>query len=695
MGKIKTLLESELIGGLGGDNIYPVTSTKAVYDPSNENLDSILTDTKSKLYDLDVFKMDSDGYYDKQRIITPDATTEWQSFENPFPEGKDCTINIQNPNRQIIFLAFSSVTPYQGQQYFYPDLKVQGQNHETINATGKTPNRSEYPYILVKSADDASLKITISAGEDKNIFDDINKVAEDANTKIEAQGDTIEDIQDIVGGKETKIDIQSFKMTFQSVENPFKEGDVVTVNYNKAQAAWTEVYFSKASDTTAEGSQEIYRSSTIGTGTKEVKAPSPSEYPYVIYKSYDLQATVTISYISPTITSQIESIIDEVLNSNKSDPHIPTLQETASVSIMLDYIDAFFTWCDVANPMGIPLTCCMNAYILSNRSISDQNKFKQLIQNGNGFIAHGWNPHKGSNGFSDEEFENTIKSAKDYFMAEGLKTEGWCPPENYSDAHSAIILSKYYNFSIGTTGQRYFSGEARFITPSTNRWYIPRHGLDNTEGLEYALTLLEEAVKNKKHLALYAHGTANTEDRDRLLNTIKDYVDKGQLVVVDANTQYTSLLKTWRNNISMNKPVFPFVGSAYFDNGVKVCTNYGTRERVKISFTGTATNGVITLKEYTTTLFRSENIDNEVEGTSYTQKPWSVNTTDGMSIQDICTALASIHLTCHTMINMGDHLIVESDIPRKWTNTISVPENTSGLEVNVEVLEDGVNPTFQ
>lgn len=72
-----------------------------------------------------------------------------------------------------------------------------------------------------------------------------------------------------------------------------------------------------------------------------------------------------------------------------------------------------------------------------------------------------------------------------------------------------------------------------------------------------------------------------------------------------------------------------------------------------------------------------------------------MNTTDGMSIQDICTALASIHLTCHTIINMGEYLIVESDIPRKWTNTISVSENTSELEVNIEMLEDGVNSTYQ
>lgn len=345
--------------------------------------------------------------------------------------------------------------------------------------------------------------------------------------------------------------------------------------------------------------------------------------------------------------------------------------------------------------MGIPITCCLNAFIYKNRSIQDKEKFKSLIQAGNGFIAHGWATHKGSNNFSDAEFEDTIKSAKEYFISQGLKTEGWCPPENYMDAHSAVILSKYYNYSIGTTGQRYFNGEARFITASTNRWYIPRHGMDNAELVDYSLSLLDEAVKYKKHLALYAHDTATTTDRERILNAIKDYADKGLLVVVDTNTQYTSLLKTWRNNISMIKPVFPFVGSAYFGEGVKVCTNYGTREKIKISFTGTPTNGVITLKEYTTTLFRSENIDNEVEGTSYTNKPWSVATTDDMSVQDICTALASIHLACHTMINMGDHLIVESDVPRKWVNTISVAENTSGLEVSIEVLDNGVDPTFQ
>lgn len=42
MGKIKKILENELVGGTQSTDVYPVTSTKAVYNEDNENLDSIL-----------------------------------------------------------------------------------------------------------------------------------------------------------------------------------------------------------------------------------------------------------------------------------------------------------------------------------------------------------------------------------------------------------------------------------------------------------------------------------------------------------------------------------------------------------------------------------------------------------------------------------------------------------------------------
>lgn len=42
MGLIKKIKDRELIGGVTELDIYPVTSTKAVYNANNENLDTIL-----------------------------------------------------------------------------------------------------------------------------------------------------------------------------------------------------------------------------------------------------------------------------------------------------------------------------------------------------------------------------------------------------------------------------------------------------------------------------------------------------------------------------------------------------------------------------------------------------------------------------------------------------------------------------
>lgn len=58
MGKIKKILENELIGGTQGTDVYPITSTKAVYDENNGRLDNILRASNEKLTKLDVQKAD-------------------------------------------------------------------------------------------------------------------------------------------------------------------------------------------------------------------------------------------------------------------------------------------------------------------------------------------------------------------------------------------------------------------------------------------------------------------------------------------------------------------------------------------------------------------------------------------------------------------------------------------------------------
>lgn len=53
MGKIKKILENELVGGTQTTDVYPVTSTKAVYDENNKRLDNTLSELKLEtIYDV-------------------------------------------------------------------------------------------------------------------------------------------------------------------------------------------------------------------------------------------------------------------------------------------------------------------------------------------------------------------------------------------------------------------------------------------------------------------------------------------------------------------------------------------------------------------------------------------------------------------------------------------------------------------
>lgn len=49
MAKIKVLKDNELVGGTDNTSMYPVTSTKAVYDENNERLDNIIHKIKNTL----------------------------------------------------------------------------------------------------------------------------------------------------------------------------------------------------------------------------------------------------------------------------------------------------------------------------------------------------------------------------------------------------------------------------------------------------------------------------------------------------------------------------------------------------------------------------------------------------------------------------------------------------------------------
>ena len=75
MGKIKKILENELIGGTQNTDVYPVTSTKAVYNEDNENLDSILN-TKVNTSDIVQQTGDSTTSVMSQKAVSHELSTK-------------------------------------------------------------------------------------------------------------------------------------------------------------------------------------------------------------------------------------------------------------------------------------------------------------------------------------------------------------------------------------------------------------------------------------------------------------------------------------------------------------------------------------------------------------------------------------------------------------------------------------------
>ena len=84
MGKIKKILENELVGGTQATDVYPVTSTKAVYDENNERLDNVLGGLEDK---IGILKNAGYLYKDVATPTTDPGTPEAKVFYIAYEPG--------------------------------------------------------------------------------------------------------------------------------------------------------------------------------------------------------------------------------------------------------------------------------------------------------------------------------------------------------------------------------------------------------------------------------------------------------------------------------------------------------------------------------------------------------------------------------------------------------------------------------
>lgn len=136
MGKIKKILETELVGGTQSTDVYPVTSTKAVYDENNVRLDTILKpateETAGLMSPEDKKNIDdklskSEGGEVNKHIVVTNSNSNYSTTINPDgsiyvwnksfkdniltikPSSYGATIGIEVSGRPLILKNVSSI----------------------------------------------------------------------------------------------------------------------------------------------------------------------------------------------------------------------------------------------------------------------------------------------------------------------------------------------------------------------------------------------------------------------------------------------------------------------------------------------------------------------------------------------------------------------------------------------------------
>lgn len=160
MGKIRKILETELVGGTQSTDVYPVTSTKAVYDENNVRLDTILKPATKEATGLmsseDKNKIDN---YVGTRLNVPNITyvnPEFQEectsigYEGIKYTNGVCTFNVSNGDIDIK----SDNIKINGTEISY----TRGSSSTTLNQTGLIVDDTSSD-----SADNSTNRITITS----------------------------------------------------------------------------------------------------------------------------------------------------------------------------------------------------------------------------------------------------------------------------------------------------------------------------------------------------------------------------------------------------------------------------------------------------------------------------------------------------------------------------------------------------
>ena len=271
MGKIKKILETELVGGTQSTDVYPVTSTKAVYDENNVRLDTILKPATEETAGLmspedkknidDKLSKSQGGEVNKHIVVTnkdsnysttinPDGSIYvWnKSFKDNIltikPSSYGATIGIEVSGRPLILNNVSSINDTgnmvfdfqvrdNGDVYARKFIKRYATDNDVLLGDGSTTNKL-VSYISASPQFDAYIVNIINIDGAHDSFTISGATKELAGLMTVADKAKLDNIPNIYAEKDEAL--KNIEIS-QATGDSFDEGVTLLMHYAKPGVA--------------------------------------------------------------------------------------------------------------------------------------------------------------------------------------------------------------------------------------------------------------------------------------------------------------------------------------------------------------------------------------------------------------------------------------------------------------------------
>lgn len=314
MGKIKKILENELVGGTQGTDVYPVTSTKAVYDENNVRLDTILKPATKEAAGLmsseDKNKIDN---YVGTRLNIPDSIT----YVNPELQEEYTSIGyggIKYTNGAHTFNASNDGIDIKNDNIKINGTEIsytRGPNSTTLNQTGLIVDDTS-----TDSADNSTHGITITSStikykyfEDNSMTDEEDESGDYTYTLPKANGRLLVDSENeanptFVNNDKTK----TLTVGYNGIDYSYNESSNITHR--------TCIYDNIAKFSYNVKNSRVNISSTVTYNGFEIKRQSPSNSSSTHYGANNITRD-NFTYTFPEKSGTIELVDEEKDNKLK------------------------------------------------------------------------------------------------------------------------------------------------------------------------------------------------------------------------------------------------------------------------------------------------------------------------------------------------------------------------------------------